>query len=309
MAIYRWSVKLAWIWQSYNPENTGTEWQVLTKTNSWYAYCDIPQEIPSGWTEWQVLTKTADWWAWCDSQWGWWLKMYKINSLIVWAWGWGWWLWWWGGWQIKCCSWILMYWNSVWITVWAWGSWSNSSWCRWWHSCLLLDTPIVSCWWYWWTIACWWNAWWWSPSWWTSYTSVVPYFWWWWWAWQWQWWSAWLCNCWFRWWQWFYWYWWWGGGWGRQCWWLWQCWWGNGWYWMTSPTSPTACWWGWGWGNACASDCTFNSGSNWAGWVVIVCYKTDWSFGINSATGWTVTTEWDYTVHTFTSNWTFCITW
>lgn len=50
-------------------------------------------------------------------------------------------------------------------------------------------------------------------------------------------------------------------------------------------------------------------GIQWSaqGWVVIIRYPTDWSYGINSATWGTVTTSWGYTIHTFTSDGTFTI--
>jgi hypothetical protein len=48
----------------------------------------------------------------------------------------------------------------------------------------------------------------------------------------------------------------------------------------------------------------------WAGyqWVVDICYPSDWSWGVNSATWWDscYLCNW-YCVHRFTSNWTFTI--
>ena len=43
MAIYRWGTKLAWVWKSFNPENSWTEWQFLKKTSTWYAFDNIPE--------------------------------------------------------------------------------------------------------------------------------------------------------------------------------------------------------------------------------------------------------------------------
>ena len=56
MAIYRWSVKLAWIWAWFNPQNAGTEWQVLTKTALWYEWDD------PAWSDYSWVTKTISWW-------------------------------------------------------------------------------------------------------------------------------------------------------------------------------------------------------------------------------------------------------
>jgi len=43
MALYRWSTKLSWIGNGFNPSNTGTVWQVITKTSNWYDWED-PQD-------------------------------------------------------------------------------------------------------------------------------------------------------------------------------------------------------------------------------------------------------------------------
>lgn len=43
MALYRWNTKLAWIWKSFNPENSWTEGQFLKKTSTWYAYDNVPE--------------------------------------------------------------------------------------------------------------------------------------------------------------------------------------------------------------------------------------------------------------------------
>jgi len=43
MAIYRWNVKVSWIWKSFNPENSWTVGQFLKKTSTWYAFDNIPE--------------------------------------------------------------------------------------------------------------------------------------------------------------------------------------------------------------------------------------------------------------------------
>lgn len=45
MALYRWSTKVSWIGNSFNPSNVGTVWQVITKTSNWYDW-----ENPQGTT-------------------------------------------------------------------------------------------------------------------------------------------------------------------------------------------------------------------------------------------------------------------
>lgn len=296
MALYRWSTKVSWIWQSFNPENTGTEWQVLTKTNSWYAYCD---KFPSGWTECQVLTKTASWEAWCDSQWGWGSDLYNIKYLAVWGWGW------WNGWKgsYGWGWWAVLYWkqwlntDSINITIWCWWYACWCMWQFWWPTLLKNDEFII--------VAKWWG---WSAYW-CNYCVLaqkyLSY------SWNWfgnlcwnsccatlWWWGAWWYANWCNWWAWLCWY---GWGWASQSWtatdWWWvvvnfcwqnatKCWWW-GWSWTGSPTH----WW------------------DWAPWIVKICYACDWSWWINTAT-WgnsCYVCDW-YCVHEFTSDWTFCIT-
>jgi len=62
-----------------------------------------------------------------------------------------------------------------------------------------------------------------------------------------------------------------------------------------------ACWSWWWWG---VMDCNACGGKNW---IVIVSYPADWSYGYSCATWGTVTTCNWYKLHTFTSNWTFCV--
>jgi len=184
MALYRWNTKVSWIWQSFNPENIGTEWQVLTKTNSWYAYCDVPEELPTTWNVWDVLTKTADWVAFSAPQ-GWWSKM--VDVLLMWAWGWwGWWWctnvindWWgWWAWELKIVNWYVVNSDSISVTVWAWGTWWNTwrPWVPWWNWCptKFWDLSAMWGWWGWgWHnsnyMDCWiwkdWANWWWAWGW------------------------------------------------------------------------------------------------------------------------------------------------
>lgn len=305
MALYRWCTKVSWIWQSFNPENTWTEGQVLTKTNSWYAYCD-----PQGWGD--------DW--------------PKVDVLVVAWWGGGWYGWW-GWWAVEDCR-KFSLWSdtSVAITVWAWWE-HNTNWC---DSCFWY---IIACWWWggWWSWTVWnnWGNWWWGWGW--GSIGCLWWFWkqgyswwrWWilaWWGWGWAWWPWyiwWLTHCssssynWcpvgWVWWQWYYncfwseclyWTWWWGWRWNS---WPSFCtnfpwWWCGG---LSIGWDATYYWWGWGGSSGSWWSCWWR----WCQWIVIVKYKTDWSCWFTTATGWTVTTDWDYTVHTFTSDWTFCITW
>ena len=42
MALYKGSQKVSWSGNSFNPQNAGTTWQVLSKTASWYEWDDAP---------------------------------------------------------------------------------------------------------------------------------------------------------------------------------------------------------------------------------------------------------------------------
>ena len=209
-----------------------------------------------------------------------------INYILVWWWwGWWWWeqwpttrAWWWGGW------WEVLYWNmevnntSYNITIWAWWCWWKC-WCC--TNCPSSDPYRCNAnwdnWWdttFWSLTARWWKWWWFSikctADWWASWSWCA-----WWWyiyqlsyiSWWWGWWAWWRCTH-------------------------------LAWY------NATNYWWWWGWwgANYCGNF-SLQLWWNWCQWVVIVCYKT-WDI---CATGWTITTSWNYTVHTFTSNWTFCI--
>lgn len=122
-------------------------------------------------------------------------------------------------------------------------------------------------------------------------------------------------------------YWWWGGA-------FWKGWdwkgastvqdtiWGDWWEWLISDISGSTQYYGrWGaWWTSTDGGYHWTywtthtwywvgGGIQWTAqsWVVIIRYPTDWSYGINSATWWTVTTSWGYTIHTFTENGTFTI--
>jgi len=61
-------------WELFNPENTGTTWQVLKKTNTWYAYADsvlswdswvnytvkVSSSAPASWTANNIITIVTD---------------------------------------------------------------------------------------------------------------------------------------------------------------------------------------------------------------------------------------------------------
>lgn len=61
-------------WELFNPENTGNTWQVLKKTNTWYAYADsvlswdswvnytvkVSSSAPASWTANTIITIVTD---------------------------------------------------------------------------------------------------------------------------------------------------------------------------------------------------------------------------------------------------------
>ena len=247
-----------------------------------------------------------------------------IDYILVWWWGWGWsWNWncsWWGwgwGWQVLVNT-LCFQSSSLSIVIWEWWIWQcyPDSWrvWNWWDSCIW---DIVAKWWCWWNEPTWWASWSWC-TWWWSASNCSWWGWGWWASWNWEWGTT---YCWdpeiWTWWTWLCWYGWWGWGWGwmywpASWWWSWASgpwrdWWGNwaGYYWWGWWNATNCWWWGW-WGWWRQSSPPFWWG-NWAWWVAIICYKTDWSCWISCATWWTITTSGDYTVHTFTSSWTFCI--
>ena len=109
---------------------------------------------------------------------------------------------------------------------------------------------------------------------------------------------------WGAWWTWICWY-WWGGWWGASwTWWAGTDGWWNGASWTWQNGFPAVnCWWGWG-GKYFSS----RTGGAGAPWLVVVCYKTDWSYWFSVATWGNCCYECNwYCIHCFTSNWTFCI--
>lgn len=247
----------------------------------------------------------------------------KVSVLVVWWWGgWGWarcsygW-WWWGAWGTRIRNEYWLQWTSIAVTVGAWwgGGCACSNycdWCDWSPSCFWIVVANWGCGWG----GCWgvgWN----SGNWYTWWACVhyADRTSWWWWAWAgWNG-CGWGADCyWGNGWVWhlydieesdiiYWWGWWWGwctagwswtnGGWG------WAGWNGGGWNW----TDWT--WWGWWWW--ASTNTTWQAGWNWGSWVVIVKYIDNWMDGIFCATWWTVTCCNWYKIHTFTSDWTFCI--
>lgn len=243
-----------------------------------------------------------------------------IDLLIVW-WGWWWWgakgWWWWAWWLLEYSNYKIT--SRIFeVKIWAWWTWwdDNNSANNWWNSSFGLITAYW--WWAWWQGSWNWSNWWsWGWGWyeWSWWTWIIwqwndgaiwasSWAWWWWWAW-WTWYVA-EQNS--KWWEWIqssiswtstrYAAWWgWCNQWTSQTWWNW-------WWWSWSyteswgykePTNPTTYWSWWGW----ASD--WFTWTTWYQWIVIVRYKT-WDI---SATWWTITTSWEYTIHTFTEDWYF----
>ena len=252
----------------------------------------------SGSNPWEIEYLIVGWgWAWNCSQYlsscwaynyweGWGAGWFIEWERFVWWWAysikvWCWWLNWWNTSYYWCQSsafWEIAYWwwsrstNNVWNSWWSWAWWPASAY-SW--NCY-----------YWWSWCTWqWNNWW---------RAYLTNAWWWWWAWSaWEdwtaskWWNGWLgkCSCisweccWYSW------------GWGWIHWWCGMCWWGN------AQCPATTCW-SWGWGT------TSSSWTAWGNWLVIIRYKTSWSH-IIWANWWCKYVCWDYTIHCFTSNWTF----
>ena len=242
----------------------------------------------------------------------WWILHPKFIEYIVVWWGWGWLAWngnnWWGWWGAVCTWYKLLSDNNYCVVVWCW--WTGNITKTWeeatdWTASCFWDI-IIANWWCKWNWFTWWTSWSWC-SWWTNTSWCWCYWgWWWWWAST----AAASDTKATEWWYWICWYWWWW-------WWWYPCsfnitswhdWWWNWLYWWTSWWDATNYWW-WGWGGWCVAYAydIFPRWWNWCQWLIKVCYKTDWSCWFSCATWWTVTTDWDYTVHTFTSDWTFCI--
>ena len=247
---------------------------------------------------------------------GWW-SAWEDRYIYRWWWGW------WAGWYIYCEAYPLDKECSQYnVLVWAWWVWKNTSaaanvW-HWWNSCF---GSIVACWgWQWWyenwcdwwswgwgwgnRIWCW-IVWQWHNGWWIYWQY------WWWWGWAAEAGCNWKCTCWWKWWDWclnsisweaVYYSWWGWGSWYSCPGWLWWCWWWN-WSHANANWCDAPCywwWWGGGWKNG---TCRW---WNWCQWVVILRYKTDWTCWIKpSSTWWCKYTCWEYTIHCFTSSWTF----
>jgi len=300
---------------------------------------NIEQEIQSLWgaikVDVLVLGWWGAWWAWYYSWWvlAWWgwgaweLKIIewfvireKSQTITIWSW----WIW--------ACSWRGNNWcpSKFWYLVaQGWGGWG-------WYSSTCWNTTTMQ----WWDGANWWWAWWSQTN-----SSSINYNWWnatvpWWHAWQngvcnmfwWGWWGVWtfIFNLWMTdcnqatsyantaWWRWVATcFWWtlrrvWGWGWRDSCWIWWSCF----WWWQQTTSADwyswsANTWWWWGWGRSTANWVNRAWGSGWS-WLVIVRYPKDCSYWIKCATWGTITTPTidgiQYVVHTFTSNWTFCIT-
>lgn len=273
------------------------------------------------------------WWGWrsganCSSGWWWWggwvCFRYKYSlewnsfPVVVWAWwtaGANTWTSWWM-WGNSCFSWII-----AWGGGWWWG-WSSSavSW-SWWCICGWSGgwaAAWYGSWTYWWLWFDWWHRWgnsycrsfWWgwggaggSPitmafmcytcamsSSFASHMLTTP-----WWPWiSTQFWGITITL--------------WAGGAGSLV--------QNGgytdtWWWTANSAWVSNCWWwGWGWVDNSYCWCAY-AWWVWWSWTVIIRYPTDWSYWINCATWWTVTTctiSWtEYKIHKFNSSWTFCI--
>lgn len=271
--------------------------------------------------------------------------MATVKALVIWWGGWGWWhspsgtIWWggWGGgyqynaslsvsaqaytvtvgewWAAPTSNIWWTWWNSVFSTITAngggwWGTsnvaasngwsgwwagsatsathWTGNQWYDWWHwrdwSGGGWSNDPYATWWWWGSGAVWadatingsWAGWVGTSN---SITGSAVYYAWWWWGWAddlrkdnsfWAWGNGWWGN---------------GGG-------------------NSAPVAWTDWLGGWGgWGTNGTSPASWAKGGKW---VVIISYKTDGSDGVDtSSTWWTVTTSWEYTIHTFTSSGTW----
>ena len=263
---------------------------------------------------------------------GWWGSWWTSYSCVAW-WGWAWWV------IARTC---LVVWSpETCVVVWAW--WirptsTTANWQNWWNSCFWC---CVAYWGWGWWVAKWnnWWSWWWSTycdssqqcaknralgcvwQWSIWWVSTYHRIWWSWWGASWEWRIVYYnycntpfarCSFWPAWWPWiissidwtskcYA----WGGWWWtvdaecyRQ---LWNYWWWN--WWSSGMWSNATTCWSWGWWWAYPWYCWWNG----ACWIVVVRYKTDGSCWITCATWWCVYTCGDYTIHCFTSNWTFTI--
>lgn len=248
----------------------------------------------------------------------WWAVIPTVQYLVV-AWGGGWWgTWWWGtanygggwgaGWYISDTS-FSVFAQAYTVTVGTWWAWNttnvqnnttnNGS--NWWNSVFGGQTAVWG--WGWgggrgsstvwnagknWGSGWWWGAWY-AGNWiWGTATS-------------WQWFNGVQSG---------------SGGWW---WWAWAIGVANaGWVWLSNSISwaPVTYavwgnWWAW-WGGTNSAYGSWWAAlfpSLWSAWVngvVIIAYATDWSDWVSAtSTGWTITTSWANTIHTFTISGTF----
>lgn len=258
----------------------------------------------------------------------WWSGFGGCGVRYIWWWGWAWqailwsaflecketevcvWVWWFPQWY-DCYTNTWKWWNSSFGNIIALGGW-------WWGGDTRTGWVYVA--------DDWWSWWWWF---WTCYASLDMSGWCWC-IWNWitpRWHNgwAWICAAWAS----VYGGWWWGA-WGAadtKNWWAWivstiegelKCysWWGG---WWGCASWSWSYWW---WNGACGNWCNatthwswWGGGSNnmrwrWGTWcngVVIVRYKTDWSYWFCNAFWWFKCICWDYAIHCFTQNDKFII--
>lgn len=202
---------------------------------------------------------------------GWSSDLYNIKYLVVWG-GWAYSQYYWGWWWEVCYN--NKGFNETSINVYIWCGWyynsSVNNWlCKdWWPTMIRNNEFNIT--------ARWW-------IWWACYCCVAYV----WKSWSWYgstntswcagmgWWWAWWVGT-------------------HTSWWIWLCWYWKWWSYGSWDASACGDWWG------------YNQG--WKCWIVEICY-IPWTSWFTTATwGNSCFTCWDYCVHRFTSNWTFCIT-
>lgn len=259
-------------------------------------------EVWEGWEWWWYKCHCGGrfrwWFNWWDScfwdliaYWGWWWWGMSCCCPTFCCWR-KWWSWWWNmpyaNWK-QFASWWMNFawqWYPWWGSIccccsnhWAWG---GGAWWPWmpashdicWNGCSINCSSTISPWSWWLPIQ-------------SSISWVSSYYWWGWW-WGWAYWTAACPWCW---------------GWMEVDTWAW-----NWWTQRTNGCNWTAGTWWWGWGAWCSYTSSGNCilcWWNWWSWIVILRYKTDWSYWIdpNCAFGWCKYTCWDYTIHCFNTVW------
>lgn len=301
----------SWCWHNFYLINKALS--VCSSTSYWKNASNVMLKYcrPS---EWQIVFDATTWWVTLCVYWKQKQtqpqKVWYIDLLVVWWW-WGWWHWswwsswnspwwgWWAWWYILCTCYPITEKSS--IVVWAW--WPNSN--NWWSSIAFWLTAYG--WWRWqmgttssWYSACPWGSWWWWSNWcwccWQGHNWSTQHPWWWGWACSpgtWNTWWAWCQNTllWYE--QYFAAWWWWR-------WWYWWTWWWWNWYWVGwasawQPWTTRGSWWWWG-------NCGTWSPAwwDWCQWIVVVRYKTDWSWWLCPTSAWWCKyTCWEYTIHCF----------